>query len=65
MTVIDVKNRYEASLMSIPGVVGVFADVARNTIVVLVESPEVCANVPSRIEGYPVECRVTGRVRSL
>ena len=64
MTVVDVKRKYERSLMSIPGVVGVFADKARNTIVVLIESPDVCPNVPSRLEGYPVECRVTGRLRA-
>ena len=65
MTIVDVKRKYESSLMSIPGVVGVFADRARNVIVVLIESPEVCQNVPSMLEGYPVECRVTGRLGAL
>ena len=65
MAVTDVKRKYESSLMSIPGVVGVFADRARNVIVVLIESPEVCQNVPSRLEGYPVECRVAGRLGAL
>jgi len=63
--VVEVKNKYEAELMSIRGVVGVFADVENNKIVVLVESPTVCANIPSRIEGFPVECRVTGRISGL
>ena len=65
MAVTDVKRKYESSLMSIPGVVGVFADRARNVIVVLIESPEVCQNVPSMLEGYPIECRVTGRLGAL
>ena len=65
MAVTDVKRKYESNLMSIPGVVGVFADRARNVIVVLIESPEVCQNVPSMLEGYPVECRVTGRLGAL
>jgi hypothetical protein len=65
MAVTDVKRKYERSLLSIPGVVGVFADTSRNVIVVLIESPEVCQNVPSRLEGYPVECRVTGRLGAL
>ena len=65
MTIVDVKRKYESSLLSIPGVVGVFADRARNVIVVLIESPEVCQNVPSMLEGYPVECRVTGRLGAL
>ena len=64
MAVTDVKRKYERNLLSIPGVVGVFADKTRNVIVVLIESPDVCPNVPSRLEGYPVECRVTGRLRA-
>ena len=65
MAVTDVKRKYESSILSIPGVVGVFADRARNVVVVLIESPEVCQNVPSMLEGYPVECRVTGRFGAL
>jgi len=62
MTVVDVKRKYERSLLSVPGVVGVVADTARQVLVVLVEDPMVCPRVPTRIEGYPVECRVTGRI---
>ena len=64
MSVIDVKKRYEQSLLSIPGVVGVFADTSRNVIVVLAEEPAVCVSLPKSLEGYPVECRVTGRLRA-
>jgi len=62
MAVTDVKARHEASLMSISGVVGVAADLRTNEIVVYVESAEVCAAIPKRIEGYPVRCEVVGRI---
>ena len=63
MSVVNVKNRYESNLLSIRGVVGVFADMQRNRIIVLIEEPSVCQNVPSMIEGYAVECRVVGEIR--
>ena len=62
MSLVEVKARHESRLLSIPGVLGVAADVARNVIVVYVESEEVAARVPSEIEGFPVEVRVVGRV---
>jgi len=65
MGVVDVKEKYEDELLKIRGVVGVLADERTNRIIVLVESPAVCERVPSRIEGYPVECRVTGRITPL
>jgi len=65
MGVVDVKEKYEDELLRIRGVVGVLADERGNRIIVLVESPTVCERVPSRIEGYPVECRVTGRITPL
>ena len=65
MSVVSVKDKYEKQLMSIPGVVGVFADTARNRIIVLVERATVCTKLPAMIEGYAVECRVTGPISSL
>lgn len=62
MSVVSVKNKYEGQLMQISGVVGVFADINRNRIVVLVENAGVCPRLPSMIEGYAVECRVTGSI---
>ncbi len=65
MSVIDVKVRYEFSLLAIPGIVGVAADVNKNEIVVYVENKNVCLRVPSSIEGYKVRCVVTGEFRVL
>lgn len=62
MSVAEVKARHEYELLSVPGVLGVAADTARNVIVVYVESEEAAARVPSEIEGFPVEVRVVGRV---
>lgn len=64
MSVVDVKNRYERQLLSM-GAAGVFADIQRNRIIILVETPQQCHKFPHMIEGYAVECRVTGRVRAL
>ncbi|RLB76290.1 MAG: hypothetical protein DRH06_06240 [Deltaproteobacteria bacterium] len=65
MSVVSVKNKYEGQLLSIPGVVGVFADVGRNRLVVLVENATDCQRLPAMIEGYAVECRVSGRASAL
>jgi len=65
MRVQEVKARHEASLLRIAGVVGVAADITTNEIVVYVESAEVCARLPRRIEGYPVRCEVIGPIRAL
>jgi len=62
VSVLDVKARHEARLLAIPGVVGVAADLARNRIIVYVETEEDAAKVPSEIEGFPVEVRVVGKV---
>lgn len=59
------KMRYEASLLAIPGVVGVAADLRDNAIIAYVESVADCERVPRRIEGFPVRCEVVGRIRPL
>lgn len=65
MRLIDVKARYEAELLRIPGVVGVAADLNRNELVVYIESVGVCGQIPKRIEGYSVRCEVIGRIKAL
>lgn len=65
MSVVDVKKKYESDLLSIPGVVGVAADIHTNEIVVYVESVNVCERIPKRIEGYSVRCEVTGLIEAL
>lgn len=65
MGVVDVKEKHEDRLIGISGVVGVSADVDRNVIVVYVESSDVCNNVPNTLEGYDVECEVSGQVEPL
>ena len=65
MSVAEVRARFEPVLLSIPGVVGVAADVARGTIIVYVESEEAAERVPRELEGFPVEVRVVGRIAPL
>lgn len=60
-TPVEVKGKYEAELLRIEGVVGVTAYPDR--LVVMVESEDVCARIPSSLDSVPVECRVVGKVR--
>ena len=57
---VEVKNRWERILTSIPGVVGVAAE--DDKIVVFVEREDV--QVPANLEGVPVVKRVTDRIRA-
>jgi len=62
-SIFEAKARHEAELLRIPGVVGV--GVVGNTLIVYVETAQAAAAVPRRIEGFPVQVRVIGRVRPL
>jgi hypothetical protein len=61
-----VKQRHEAELMSIPGVVGVGVgkcdEQACIKVLVERETPELAAAVPADLEGVPVEVEEIGQV---
>ena len=59
---LDVKEKHESELLAIPGVAGVGADLKTKTIVVYVETADVCARLPKTLEGYPVRCEVVGKI---
>ncbi len=56
----EVKRKYEATLLSIPGVISI--GVSAEGIIVTVENAEVAKKIPKTIEGIPVIIRI-GRVR--
>jgi hypothetical protein len=55
---VDVKNKYENSLIQIAGVVGVTA--TDENLIVYIESPDVAVRLPSQLEGVPVIPKVIG-----
>lgn len=63
--VIEVKRVYEYSLLEIPGVVGVAADIRTNEVVVFTETREDCLKLPRIIEGYRVRCKPIGIIKPL
>jgi hypothetical protein len=67
--ILTVKERHEAELMAIPGVVGVGIGErdGAEVIVVYVEdrTAEIDRNVPDTLEGYPVLIEVTGPIIAL
>jgi len=58
-----VKERHEASLLAIPGVVGV--GLSGDRIIVYITSPDVVGRIPTVLEGVPILTVVTGPVRRL
>jgi hypothetical protein len=62
----EVKQRHEADLMSIPGVVGVGVgqcdEQACIKVFVEQETPELAGAVPTDLEGVPVELEAIGKV---
>jgi len=60
MAVIEVRKKYEAWLLTIPGVVGVSA--TPHEIIVYVESEQVIPRLPKQLEGVPVVPRVVGKI---
>jgi len=63
MAILEVKERHESRLLAIPGVVGVGVNLETRTIVVYVETADVCARLPRSLDGYPVRCEVVGKIR--
>ena len=65
----DVKAQHEADLMAVPGVVSVgigMDDDGNKVIVVGVESnqPEILAQVPQAVDGYPIRVDVVGKMKA-
>jgi len=55
----DVKERYESQLLAIPGVTGVGYNGSINVYVEKI-TPQITAFIPKRVEGVPINIRVTG-----
>ncbi len=65
----DVKAQHEAELMAMPGVVSVgigLDDQGNHVIVVGVDQdrPEIRAQVPKTVDGYPVRVEVVGKMKA-
>lgn len=64
--IVDVKERHEAQLMAIPGVVGVGIGEAAGEAVIVVyvekRTPQIEQDVPKELEGYPVVVEVSGPI---
>ncbi len=63
----QVKEQHTTELMALPGVVSVGLGRSRDGVPVIIvgvesDSPVIVSAVPRRIEGYPVEVQVSGRV---
>ena len=65
----DVKARYEAQLLQIPGVVSVGigrAEGGQPAIIIGLEGPdpETESKLPTSLEGYPVRIQITGKIKA-
>jgi hypothetical protein len=65
----DVKTRYEAQLLQIPGVVSVGIgrdESGRPAIIIGLEgpNPETESKLPASLEGYPVRARIIGKIEA-
>ena len=65
----DVKKRHEALLLKLPGVVSVGIGLNRNgqsAIIIGLDGPnaEREGQLPSMLEGYPVEVRIVGTLKA-
>jgi hypothetical protein len=65
----DVKKRHEARLLKLPGVVSVGIGLNRNgqsAIIIGLDGPneEREGQLPSMLEGYPVEVRIVGTLKA-
>ena len=63
MSVISVRSKYEANLLSIQGVTGVSNSTDR--IIVYVAGEDVISRVPNNLDGIPVQCVVSGPIGAL
>lgn len=69
-TVSEVLQHHRDQLMSLPGVVGVAqgrTEDGRDCIVVMLkeDNPDLRAQIPALLEGYPVQIKITGEFRAL
>jgi hypothetical protein len=69
-TIDEVIKLYSDSLMTIPGVVGLYHgldDSGRTCLKVMVKekTPELEKRIPERIEGYPVVIEETGEIKPM
>lgn len=65
----EVKKQHEARLLELPGVVSVGIGLNKNgqsVIIIGLDGPnaETEAQLPSMLEGYPVEVRIVGTVKA-
>ena len=65
----DVKKRHQARLLGLPGVVSVGIGINRNgqtAIIIGLDGPNVESEgqLPSMLEGYPVEVRIIGTLKA-
>jgi hypothetical protein len=69
LTINEVKSKYESSILKIEGVVSVgIGQGSENKLAIIIglreESQETTNLIPSELEGYPVEIRITGVIRA-
>lgn len=65
-----VLTDHTATLMAIPGVVGVYQGELDNGtpcigVLVIEAKPEIVAKIPQRLEGYPVRVEPSGEIRPM
>ena len=69
LSVNDVKKKYEAKIMKIPGVVGIGIGKENDNDVIKVLVAEQTAlidkKVPKQLKGFPVVVQVTGTIKAL
>ena len=67
-SIIEVKTRHEIRLLQLPGVISVGIGKDKNgipTIIVGLKSsnPETESQLPTRLDGYPVQVRFVGEIK--
>ena len=70
MTAAQVIAAHDDSLLALPGVVGVYegrndAGVTVIRVMLAEATPETERQIPRRLDGYPVEIEITGRIEPL
>jgi hypothetical protein len=70
MTAAEVIAMHDDSLLALPGVVGVYegrtdAGVTVIRVMLAEATPETERQIPKRLDGYPVEVEVTGRIEPM
>ena len=65
----DVKSRHEKRLLQLPGVISVGIGKDENGIPAIIvglksSNPQTESQLPTRLEGYPVQVRVVGEIKA-